>query len=288
MSRRFSTPVTLAALLALLAGPALAQETAPAPQPPAAEAQAPVALPQALKDAGLTDVTSKRGRHDGSRIQGKLPDGTELDAMLDAQGQLRGLRARGEAVLPQALVAQLVPQAVRDNAVFAELGSLQAVFTGERAVMLAGQDAEKNKIRAAFAEDGTLLRFGRGDKEGPGFQDGKHRKHDRHGKRGDGWRDGHHGKARDHGKREGRGPDAPPPAGAAPDAAPAGEAAPQRQGAVIDRGALRLALTGAGYSRIGEIVQDGPRAVAQAVNPEGEAVSVEMNAEGRVLREINR
>lgn len=275
MSRKFSTPVALTALLALLAAPALAQETAPAPQPPAAEAQAPVALPQALQDAGLTDFTSKRGPRDGTRIQGKLPDGTQIDAMLDGQGQLRGLRAKGDAVLPPALVAQLVPQAVRDSAVFAEIGGLQAVFTGERGVMLAGRDADKNQVRAAFAEDGTLLRFGRGDDEGPGFHDGKDRKHGHHGKRGD---DRHHGKGRDmeRGQNQDRGPRS------------GDDRAPQRQGALGDRGEVRLALTAAGYSSIGEISQDGPRVIAQAVNPQGEQVLVELNPEGRVMREINR
>lgn len=288
MSRTLSTPMTLAALLALLAGPVLAQETAPVPQPPAAEAQAPetqapaaqapVALPQALRDLGLAEVTSKPGRKDGTRIRGKLPDGSELDAMLDAQGQLRGVRARGEAALPPALAAQLVPQAVRDSAIFAEFGSLQAVFTGERGVMLAGQDADKNRIRAAFAEDGTLLRFGRGGEDGPGFHDGMDRKH--RGKRGD---DGRHGKGGEHDHRGGRGYDAPPP-----DAEPGAAPAPQQQGALIDRGEVRLALTSAGYSRIGEITQDGRRVVAQAVNPEGEPVAVELSPQGRVLREINR
>lgn len=271
MSRTFRTPITLAAVLALLAGPALAQETTPATPatPPAAAAQAPVALPKALQDAGLSDVTTKRGPRDGSRIQGKLPDGTLIDAMLDRDGQLRGVKAQGEAALPQALVAQLVPQAVRDNAVFAELGSLRAVFTGERGVMLAGQDAEKNRVHAAFAQDGTLLRFGRGDDEA---RDRKDRKHE-HGKRHDD-RKGDRKGDRDHDKRDKRG-----------DARPA---APDRQGAVIDEGALRQALTSAGYTGLGAISQDGPRVTAEATNPEGEAVLVELNPQGGVVRETAR
>jgi len=283
MSRTFRTPLALTAVLALLAGPVLAQDAAPAaPTPPAAEAQAAQtqapALPKVLQDAGLTDVTTKRGPRGGSRVEGKLPDGSQIQAMLTAEGTLRGVKAQGDAALPQALVEQLVPQAVRDNAVFAELGSLRAVFTSERGVMLAGQDAEKNRIRAAFAEDGTLLRFGRGDDD----HDRKDRGRD-HGKRHDdrrGDRDRDHdrdwGGKRDHDRREGRGPDAPRPAGDAPERA---AVAPE---------ALRQALTSAGYTRLGEIAQDGPRITAQAHNPEGEPVLLELNPQGRVLREIAR
>jgi len=163
MSRKLSTSIALSALLAAFSAPVIAQETPAAP--PAAEAQAAVTLPQALADAGLSDVTSKRGPRGTTRVQGKLSDGTQIDAMLDDKGELRGVRARGDATLPQALTDQLVPQAVRDSAVFGELGQLQAVFSGERGVMLAGQDGDKNKVRAAFTQDGTLMRFGRGDGE---------------------------------------------------------------------------------------------------------------------------
>lgn len=289
MSRKLSTSIALSALLAALSAPVLAQET-PA-VPPAAQAQAPVDLPQALKDAGLSDVTSKRGQRGATRIDGTLPDGTQIDAMLDDKGQLRGLRARGEATLPKALTDQLVPQAVRDSAVFGELGDLKAVFTGERGVMLAGQDGEKNKLRAAFTQDGTLMRFGRGDADrGDGWQGkrpGDHRDKGR-AHRGHDRRDDHRG--RDHRPRGDRGPGRDmPPAGAAPQ--PPAADAPQRQGALaptqLDPGEVRMALTAAGYSRIGEITQDGPRIMAQAINPEGEPVKVELSPKGQVKREIN-
>ncbi|MFC3568195.1 hypothetical protein [Paracoccus simplex] len=310
MSRTFPTSIALSALLAVLAAPAMAQDTAPAPQPPAAagvqaetqaETQAEAPLPKALQDAGLTDVTRKRGPHGGTRIEAKLPDGSRIGVMLDDKGQLRGLRAKGEAALPRALVEQLVPQAVRDSAVYAELGTLKAVFSGQRGVMLAGQDGDRNKVRAAFAEDGTLLRFGRGDDDRPGFRDrdarhdrkgDHHRRHHRDDDRG--WHREGRGEGQGEGRGEDRGPgrDLPPP----PRVAPEGQApadAPQRQGAVapaqpLGRGAVGAALTATGYSGLGEITQDGRRILAQAVNPEGEPVSLEMNAQGRVMREINR
>lgn len=326
MSRKLTNPIALSALLAVLAAPLMAQDAAPAPTTPAApsaEAQAQtVTLPQILKDAGLTDVTSKQMRHGGTRILGTLPDGQKIGAMLAEDGTLRGIRAMDEAtVLPQALVDQLVPQAVRDNAVFGQLGKLGAVFNGERGVMVAGTDAQGNDVRAAFAQDGTLVRFGRGDDmnfgkdEGQHFgkgegkdRDGKHRhfgrKGDRDGDREDGHRHwGRHGGKHD-GDREGgrddrRGPppgDMPPPPPAPPAAEeqgalpmpPAGGDMREAAAPVVDQGEVRMTLTEAGYSGIGEITQRGPRILAMAVNPEGEPVAVELDGQGEVLREINR
>ena len=47
-------------------------------------------------------------------------------------------------------------------------------------------------------------------------------------------------------------------------------------------------LTDAGYTGVGEILQQGQVTVAQATNPEGEPVLVELGRDGKVLRELNR
>ncbi|MTH59980.1 hypothetical protein [Paracoccus litorisediminis] len=274
MSRYFTSSVAATALMALLAVPALAQDNAPAQAPAehaAAEGKAPVELPQVLRDLGLTDVTAKGTRH-GQRVSGKLPDGSWLNAMLDDGGELRGLRAGKNASLPATLIERLVPQAVRSQQVYGELGQIDAIFLGDKSVMLSGEDAQKNEVRAAFAEDGTLLRFGRGDDRGP---KGHGKDHGRdHGKdRGD--RDDRDGKHRDkdHGDREARGPRDDGPRGDMPAPAP-------------DQ--IRANLTEAGYTEIGQILQQGPITIAQATNPEGEPVLVELGPKGRVVRELNR
>ena len=301
MSRKLTTSIALSAFLAVLAAPVLAQDAAPAAPQATAEAPAQtVTLPQILKDAGLTDVTSDQMRRGGTRIRGTLPDGAKIGAMLAEDGTLRGLRAQDESTaLPSALVDQLVPQAVRDNAVYGQIDKLGAVFTGERGVMLAGKDAQGNDLRAAFAQDGTLIRFGRGDdmhfgKGGDKDHDGKRGHHGRRGGHDDdhGWRGKHDG---DRDGRRGPPPgDMPPPPapdrqGAAPMPSVDGE---MRQGAAaplsVDPGEMRMALTEAGYSAIGEITQHGPRVLAMAINPEGEPVAVELDPQGEVLREINR
>ena len=319
MSRKLTTSIALSAVLAVLAAPVLAQDAAPVVPRTAAEAPAQtVTLPQILKDAGLTDVTSDQMRRGGTRIRGTLADGQKIGAMLDEDGTLRGLRAQDDSTaLPPALVDQLVPQAVRDNAVYTQIDKLGAVFTGERGVMLAGKDAQGNDVRAAFAQDGTLIRFGRGDEDdmhrgkGPdGDHDGKRGHHGRRGGHDDdhGWRGKHDGD-RD-GDRDGRrGPppgDMPPPDMPPPGDMPPPPPAPDQQGAApmppvdgemrqgaatpldVDPGVMRMALTEAGYSGIGEITQNGPRVLAMATNPEGEPVAVELDPQGEVLREINR
>lgn len=346
MSRIFNSTVAVGALMAMLAGPTFAQEAGQAPAEGAS-----IVVPQALLDAGLTDVESKSSRR-GNRVEGKLPDGTEIDAILDGQGQLMGLRADGDGMLPAALVASLVPQPIRDQAIFAELTSVEAVFNSERGIMIAGQDAQKNQVRAAFAEDGTLLRFGRGEDAGRGMGPGpehgkgpgKHargnedrggdrdggrdagrandrggdRDHDRGGDRADKRGDKDHGPRGD-GPREGRGDDRRDwREGGGDDrrdewrgdrrdesrGEPRGERrddrrpddrrddrrsdAPRQQGTPPAPAEIRSSLTEAGYTAIGQILQQGPVTVAQATNPEGEPVLVEIGTDGRVLRELNR
>lgn len=275
MRNRFSSSIALSAMMAVLAAPLAAQEATKTPAP-ATQTQQPAAqtapvLPPELASAGLTDVTSKQGKRGETRIRGKLADGTVLDALVDPKGKLHGVRAKDKAALPAGLIADLVPQPVRDSAPYAEITTLEAVFMGQRGVMLAGKDAQDAPVRAAFAPDGTLLRFGRGPDAGPAF--------DRRGPGDDGPRGKGPGKHHHH---------RPGPGGR--DAAPS--PGNDRQGAAQqmqrDRDSVEQALTSAGYTQIGTVAKAGPRMVAQAVNPQGEKVSVELDANGQVLREVNR
>ena len=107
---------------------------------------------------------------------------------------------------------------------------------------------------------------------------------------------GHHGRKGDHDDdRDGR--RGPPPGDMPPPPAEQGALPPppadgaMRQGAAdlaVDPAEVRMALTSAGYSDIGQISQDGPRILALAVNPEGEPVALELDQQGEVMREINR
>lgn len=312
MSRSF---VATAALLAVLTGPALAQETpaqAPADGAPAQNAPAPaapeqatpetrtLALPQVLRDAGLTDFDIRPTRH-GSRVKGNLPDGTELNGMMDEKGALRGVRIEGDAVLPPALLEQLVPAPVRDQPLFGQLGKIKAVFLGPEDVMVAGIDAKDQPVRAGFAPDGTLMRFERGGPRDPiiGPMGGPGDKGPRHGPKDEGPEGGPRGHGpgkgpHDHDRRD-RGPDDHGPRGHGPDGKDRdreGKAPdPARDGRPVappTPDEIRASLADAGYREVGQILQQGPVTVAQATNPEGEPVLVEVGIDGEVLRELNR
>lgn len=269
MSSKLTTSIALTALLSVLAAaPVLAQQAAPEAPAQSAPQEAPAAtvtLPQALQEAGLTDVTSSPMRRGGgTRINGTLPDGTKIGAFVDASGALRGLRGQDDAALPAALVEALVPQNIRENPIYDQLGQLRGIFVNQDGIMLAGADAQDNRVRAAFSQDGTLIRFGRG--EGGmrrGFGEHRDKAEGRRGWKGD------------KGDRDRRGFRQ--------------ERWEERQGfRAIDEAALRQSLTDGGYSDVGTITRMGPRIAVEAVNPEGEAVSVELDPKGEVLREINR
>lgn len=307
MLRTLRNSVAVIAASAALALPLAAQttpaapETAPATAPavipatpatpaapattqaPAATAEQPAALPQGLTALGITDATLRDGRRGGQRADGTLPGGTAFQAMLDRDGTLRMIRTTDEtASLPADIVAQLVPEAVRNAAVFAEFASVKGVGIGGHGpragdaeaaadgVMVFGADAQGQGLRAAFSADGTMQKFGRGDMDrGEGKKGGK--KDGKHGKRGDRDHDGERG---DRGAMRG-GPDgAQGPGGMIP--------------AELDDAAVARILGDAGYTQPGAITREGPRLDVEAVNPNGEPVTLTINPRGVITREIAR
>lgn len=264
----FKASVAAIALAATMIGAPLTgvAQDAEAPAAAAGATQgAAETLPQVLQDLNLKDVKI-RERRGGKAVKGELADGTEIRAFVDDQGEVRGIFADDDAALPQALVERMVPEAVRGQEIFGQLATISGIFADERGVMVAGGDAAGDDIRAGFSADGTLMRFGRGDdmggehmrggKEGWGHKD-DHRE-DRRGRDDD--RRGHDR----HGERDHRGEGRP---------------------AALNDDAVRKALSDAGYTDLGEIERQGPRAVVAAKNPQGEAVRVELSPKGEVMRE---
>src|SRR5690606_26338734 len=261
MLRRFRNSAAVMVAMTALAAPLAAQTTQPAPETPPATAPATqaAALPQALTDLGITDARVTKGRR-GQQVQGTLPGGPAFRAMLDSQGTLRMIRAES-APLPAAIVERLVPQPVRDQAILKEFAQIQGIGRGDQGVMVFGTDAQGQGVRAGFGNDGTLHRFGRGETDfGPRGTKGKERGADDRGLR--------------QMQRFHRGDDAR----RAPQAAPA---------ALDDAGVQRL-LQDAGYTQPGTVTRDGPRTEVEAVNPEGEPVTVTINARGVIVRELAR
>ena len=250
----------------------------PAPAAPAANARLTAeTLPDMLKALNLTDLEIKANRQGGSRVEGDMADGTEIDALVDDAGDLRMIRADDDAALPEAITSGMIPQAVRDNAILSQFATISGVgLRPDGAVMVGGEDSAGEELRAGFTEDGTLMRFGRGDDD--------RERGDRRGKA----KGGEHGKG--HGKgddRRGDGPRGDGPRGDGPRGdGPRGDDA--AQGPALTPDAARQALTDAGYTDIGAVLADGPRTLAEAVNRAGETVTVTLNPTGEVVREAAR
>lgn len=351
---------------------------APPPPPPGGPARAPAllpgnapqaALPPVLGDLGIRDAAVLDGRRGEQRVEGTLPGGAAFRGAIDPEGQLRMIRVTDETgALPDDIMRRLVPEPIRNAPVFAEFARVQGVTRGEDRIMLSGADAQGAPLRAAFGNDGTLQRFGRGEdggprqgrREGQGPQDSGPRDHGGHrdqrggdmgGDRGRGMgRDmdrgpGGHGPGNDHecgdfhGKpphdqrpgdrpdgrpgdrhddrhgqhpddrrgeqddpRRGPGPADGPMGGPAggPMGGPRGDVPPPADGlgrggpdraqpqGPLDDAAVRSILTDGGYTELGEITRNGPRAEVPAKNPEGENVTVTVSPRGVVVRELAR
>lgn len=263
MQKRFvALPAALCALAILSAPLTAGAQTAPTDQPASAAAPAvaaQTAIPKALSDLGITDATM-RGGDKGRWIEGKLPDGAAFQAKLSDDGQVRMMRRADGSALPQDIVDKLVPEAVRASPTFPAVGAISMIMQGDQFVMVAGRDSSGQMVRAGFSADGTLQRFGRGD----GKHDNK--------KGGHGW--GKHGKDRGmHGQMHGK--DQHKQGG---DRMPMG----------LTDNAARGAVEGAGYTKTGAITHQGPRTMVEAVNPNGENVTVELSPRGDVIRETAR
>lgn len=256
-----------AASLAMAAGlgtVSLAQDAAPAAQPGD--------LPAMLQALNLQDVEVKQGPRGGRKIEGDLPGGGEIEAFVDAKGNVVMVEA-DDVDMPPSLLEALLPQAVRDNAMLSQFTEIERIGGFDGRVMISGEDASGEDVRAAFGEDGRLLRFGRGDDDDRrhGWREG-HRGDDRGGDRGRmGGKDWHHGKeGPGRGPRdETRGPGHGMPPG-------------------LDTAALTGTLEAAGYSALGDARPAGPRLMLEATNPAGEPVMLEVDPAGEILRETAR
>lgn len=290
MSSKFKNTAAILAIITGLGGAALAQtttETAPAAPAAPAAPQAPVEitednLPEILRSLNLQDIDIDRDRRH-TEVEGRLADGTQIEAKLDPSGELRKIEADDDAALPASVIEALVPEAVRGSDIFAQFAEIDEIGmppaqSRMAGIMIEGTDANGEDLRAAFSEDGTMTRFGRGDDDDDdGGKRGKRGKRGDHGDRGDhGQMHGDRGEMRGdmRGGQGGeggdmRGQDMQPPA-------------------LLDEAAVTTLMTEAGYADLGSITRDGPRMTVEAVNAAGENVTVELNPRGEIVRETAR
>lgn len=260
------------ALIAILGSAALAQDTAPASTD----------LPAALKALNLSDIEIDSGKRGGRKIEADLPGGGEIDAFVDPEGALRMVRTE-DAAVPQALIDELLPQAVRGNDILSQFAVIEAVGGRDGHFMVVGTDADGEKLRAAFDADGRMVRFGRGDDMHERDQ-GKHGKRDGHMK----GRKGERGERGEHGKRGDRGRDMGPKGGEDGKALRGDMGRPGDMGPRVDPDQIRQKLSAAGYRDLGDPRRGGPRLELDGVNAAGEPVTIEIDPSGEVLREVAR
>lgn len=307
MSRHaFRMTAASMALIAGLGGAVLAQDaTAPASPAPtgttAADAATDAKLPALIEALGLQDIETRQGPRGGMKVEGDLAGGGEITAFVDADGALAMVKA-DDAALPQSLIDGVLPQAVRDSALIAQFATIEAVGARDGRVMVGGLDADGEELRAGFDEDGRLMRFGRGDDDregrGPGgWGEGRGKGHEGRGPhRGEGAGDGDgpgHGR-KGHGD-EARGEHRGPGKGGFWGGGHEGRGGPDgmgprdgARGPMIDAAALTKTLEDAGYSALSEPSPAGPRLLVEATNPSGEAVLLEVDPAGEVVRETAR
>ncbi|WCQ98221.1 hypothetical protein [Paracoccus aestuarii] len=334
MKRLASTAAVLALMTAMpLAAQTTAPETAPAaPTIAAPAAPAATQLP-ALLDGLALDRLKVETKRDGMRkIEGYLPDGTEIEAEFDMQDNLVKLEA-DDGVLPADLVARalppqirdhpamqvfatyeeikvhprhieiegfdaqnrevelkfspdhqlieaklddaalsqpvidaILPQAVRGNELLSQFARIERIRPARNGFELRGRDAEGARMRVHLDDAGGVMRFGReGERAG---REGRGPRHDRA-----------EGRGPRHDRAEGRGPGGPRGPAMGQFGAPMGQ---------FDTVAANQRLSEAGYSDFGLMMPQGPRIILDATNPDGEAVRLELDPRGQLVRETAR
>lgn len=235
-------------------------------------------LPQSLVDALLTNevranpamalfasITEFKQRPEHVEIEGRQASGNKIEAKFDRANALIGIET-DDTALPPELVATLLPQAVRDGDIIGQFSRIEEIGTREGRVMVNGEDAEGQDMRAFFDADGRVLRFGRDDDDRRSPDRGP-------------------GKDHDHGPRD-SGPGHKGPHGAGP--AGDGPRGPAPIPADFDSVGVNQRLTQAGYKEFGFLRAEGPRLMLDATNPQGEAVTLELDPKGEVIRETAR
>lgn len=250
------------------------------------------ALPQSLIDAMVSadlrgqpvmaqvgSITEINQHPDHVEVKGRQPSGAEIEVRFDRQNALIGIDM-DDAAIPADLVNTLLPQAVRDNEVIGQFDRIDEIGKRNGRIMVQGEDATGQDMRAEFDADGRVLRFGRED--GPRGD----RREERRGGRGPGHDDRGPGGHVMRGDMTDHSPDADDPRGNRfMGDGPRGAAAVP---ADFDAIAVNQRLSEAGYTGFGFLRAAGAGLMLEATNPQGEAVTLELDRQGEVVRETAR
>ncbi|QBX33994.1 hypothetical protein E4191_04180 [Paracoccus liaowanqingii] len=239
---------------------------------PVVDAALPAALRghEALSLFATFEEIKTHPRH--LEIKGHSEAGDEVEVKFAPDNSLIEIET-DDMAMPQAMIDTILPQAVRSNEIISQFGMIEEIKAEYGRFEVKGEDAQGEDMRAQFDEAGNVLRFAR-DGERDGNREGRGPRHER----------GDHGRG-DHD----RGPRGDGPRGDMMRGdGPRGDARGQAPALEFDTVAVNASLTQAGYSAFGLLRQHGPRVMLDATNPQGEAVTLELDPEGEVLRETAR
>lgn len=117
------------------------------------------ALPDALRGLGLTDIRTRLDDDRETYVSARLPNGGWLRAELVDE---RLVEAQSGAVaLPAALVARMLPQAVRDAPQMSELDRITKIDLDDDDIEIEGLAADGMRIELEFSQAGRLRDFER-------------------------------------------------------------------------------------------------------------------------------
>lgn len=246
------------------------------------EAMLPEAARQHEAMALFTRIDEVKRRPDQVEVKGDAQGGDEIKARFDGRNALVGFEA-DDGAIPDTVIAALLPPAVRDSQILSQFDRLDEIQLRRGVFMVEGEDSAGEDMRAAVDAEGRVMRFGRADddRRGPRGDDmrGGPRGHEMRG--GEHRRDGHGPRGE---WREGKGPGGDGPRGDGP-----GRGMPDRAAApAFDPVAVQQRLADAGYGQFGFLRADGPRSLIEATNPQGEAVTLELDPTGELVRETAR
>lgn len=247
---------------------------------PVLEAAVPAEIRNSDSFALLDKVEELHNRRGMIGLKGQDADGGDMRLMFDMDGTLRGV-GMDDAAVPQDLLDSLLPQAVRDADVTSQFAVLDRVMGGREGFMIAGKDADGKDIRAQLDEAGNVLRFGRGDDHEGRRMHGDRKHHGERGEHGERGPRGDHGDHGDHARGDRHDGDGR-------HAKDRDAKGPRGDGPAFDAEAATRRLNDAGYSELGEPRRADRGVAIEAINPDGEEVTLHLNPRGEVVRETAR
>lgn len=146
---KFFGAATSVALVAVIGGSAVAQTTN-------------VQLPAALAELNLSNIRADSERGGLVEVEGRTADGLDVEALIDANGNLLDVDV-DNGPMPQSLINALLPNAAISNDVMGQFATIDGIENNNGSFEVQGEDSARQDLFAVFDQNGKLLRTGHDD-----------------------------------------------------------------------------------------------------------------------------